>query len=233
MSIVSQITNVLTPVHREGHVFIAIGAAATLVGFLIWSPLGWLFALATLVVAYFFRDPERVSPQTEGLVIAPADGKVIFIENVPPPPELELGEEPLACISIFLTMLDVHVNRSPVTGRVLHTVHRPGVFHPANEPEAKSENERRGFVLETRSGVRVGVVQIAGFVARRTVKFVDAGDMIVAGERFGLIRFGSRVDLYLPLSAAIIIAEGQRMVAGETVVADLNSDEPRRVVRRS
>ncbi len=233
MSIVSQILNVLTPVHRDGHKFIALGALITLLFFLIWAPLGWLFALLTLATAYFFRDPERVTPIREGLVIAPADGKVLSIEQVAPPPELELGAEPRTCVSIFLTMLDGHINRAPVSGRVALVDFRPGVFHAANTPEAKRENQRQSFVFETAEGAKFGVVQISGYVARRVVRFVEAGDMMTAGERFGLIRFGSRVDLYLPQEGGLLVAEGQRMVAGETVIADLRLNEPRRAVRRS
>lgn len=233
MSVLSQIKNVLTPVHPDGYKFIAIGALASFLFLLIWSPLGWLLVILTLATAYFFRDPERVTPIREGLVIAPADGKVLGIEQAVPPPELELGTEPRTCVSIFLTMLDVHINRAPVSGRITRKAFKPGVFHAANMPEAPNENQRQSFVFETGDGMQIGAVQISGYVARRVVSFVEAGDIITAGERFGLIRFGSRVDLYLPQERGILVAEGQRMVAGETVIADLRLDEARRAVRRS
>jgi phosphatidylserine decarboxylase len=232
MSPLSQITDVLAPVHRDGHKFIALGALLALLGFLIWSPLGWLFAFLTLAVAFFFRDPERVTPLREGLIVAPADGKVIAVEDAPPPPELELGAEPMACISVFLSLLDVHITRTPVSGRIAHIGYVPGAFHAANAPEAKRENERQGFTIEAGNGVRIGVVQVAGYVARRIVKFVEAGDRVNIGERLGLIRFGSRVDIYLPLSAAILTAEGQRTLGGETVIADLEPGEARRSFRK-
>lgn len=233
MSVISQIMNVLTPVHRDGHKFIALGALITLLFFLIWEPLGWLSAIATLFIAYFFRDPERVTPLREGLIIAPADGKIIAIEKAVPPPELELGAEPRLCVSTFLTMLDAHINRAPVSGRVKRISLQPGVFHAANTAESKKENQRQSFLMEMSDGRRIGVVQISGYVARRVISFVEEGDLLTAGERFGLIRFGSRVDLYLPDEGSVLVAEGQRMVAGETVIADLRSEEPPRPVRRS
>jgi phosphatidylserine decarboxylase len=232
MSVFSQITDVLIPVHRDGHKFILLGALLALLSFMIWSPLGWFFVFLTLAVAFFFRDPERVTPLREGLIVAPADGKVIVVGEAVPPPELELGSEPMACVSVFLSLLDVHVTRSPVSGRIAHIGYVPGVFHMANLPEAKSENERQGFVIETAGGVRVGAVQIAGYVARRILKFVEAGDRVSVGDRLGLIRFGSRVDVYLPHSATLLVAEGQRTIGGETIIADLEAGEARRTFRK-
>jgi phosphatidylserine decarboxylase len=223
----------LAPVHREGHLFIAIGVALALLFFLLWPPLGWLFALATLWVAYFFRDPDRVTPLREGLVIAPADGRITQIEKVRPPQELGLGELERTRISTFLSIFDVHVNRSPVAGRITRSIYVPGTFVNAALDKASEDNERRALVVATPSGAEVAVVQIAGFLARRIVTFVSEGDSIGAGQRFGMIRFGSRVDVYLPPGHHALVAVGQRAVAGETVLADLISTEPAREARRS
>lgn len=221
----------MAPINKDGYKFVAIGAGATIIGFYLWSPLGWLSLIATLALAYFFRDPYRVAPQREGLVIAPADGVVIGVEPVTPPAELNLGEEPRTRVSIFLSVLDVHVVRAPIAGRIETSVHRPGVYKNAADPEAPKENERHGFVIEAKDAVRVGVVLVAGYVARRIVTTVQIGDSVGAGERIGLIRFGSRVDLYLP-KGALLISEGQRTIAGETVIADLESQETARAFKR-
>ncbi len=209
----------------------AIGAGATIIGFYLWSPLGWLCLVATLALAFFFRDPYRVVPQREGLVIAPADGVVIGVEPVAPPAELNLGEAPLTRVSIFLSVFDVHVTRAPLAGKIDASVHRPGVYHNAAAPEAPKENERHGFVIEAANAVRLGVVLVAGYVARRIVTEVQIGDSVGAGQRIGLIRFGSRVDIYLP-PATVLVSAGQRTLAGETVIADLQSQEPARLFQR-
>jgi phosphatidylserine decarboxylase len=229
----SAISETLAPVHREGHLFIAIGVALALLFFLLWPPLGWLIALATLWVAYFFRDPDRVTPLRDGLVIAPADGRINQIEKVRPPQELGLGELERTRISIFLSIFDVHVNRAPAEGRITRSIYFPGAFFNAALDKASEENERRALVIATPSGAEVAVVQIAGFLARRIVTFVSEGDSVGAGQRFGMIRFGSRVDLYLPPGHHALVAVGQRAVAGETVFADLVSTEPAREARRS
>jgi phosphatidylserine decarboxylase len=229
----SSITDTIPPVHREGHLFIAIGVGLALLFFLLWPPLGWLIALATMWVAYFFRDPDRVTPLREGLVIAPADGRINQIANVRPPQELGLGETERTRISIFLSVFDVHVNRAPVAGRIQRSIYVPGAFLNATLDKASEENERRALVIATPSGIELAVVQIAGFIARRIVTFVSEGDSVSAGQRFGLIRFGSRVDVYLPPGHHALVAVGQRAVAGETVLADLNSVEPPREARRS
>lgn len=230
-SLLETISDSLAPVHPDGHKFVAIGAVLTLLFFLLWSPLGWLFALVTVWIVYFFRDPERVVPMREGLIVAPADGKVSSIEEVRPPAELGLGEEPRQRVSIFLSVFDVHINRTPVAGRITRTVYIPGTFVNAALDKASEDNERRAWQIETANGVSVGIVQIAGLVARRIVKLKDEGDSVGQGERIGLIRFGSRVDTFLPPGARAQVAVGQRAVGGETVLADLKSDEPEREYR--
>lgn len=231
--ILSTIADSFAPIHRDGHKFVAIGVGITLLFFLIWPPLAWILALVTAWVAYFFRDPDRVTPLREGLIIAPADGRISAIERVQPPQELGLGDELRTRISIFLSVFDVHVNRAPVAGRITRSIYVPGAFFNAALDKASEENERRGLVILTPAGAEVGVVQIAGLVARRIVTFVGEGDTVGVGQRFGLIRFGSRVDVYLPPGATALVAVGQRTIAGETVLADLKSNEPEREARRS
>jgi phosphatidylserine decarboxylase len=185
----------------------------------------------TLALAFFFRDPYRVVPQRDGLIVAPADGVVISIEPVKPPVELNLGEEPRTRVSIFLSVLDVHVARAPLAGRIDASAHRPGIYKNAASPDAPKENERHALAIEAKEGVRLGVVLVAGYVARRIVTEVQIGDTVGAGQRIGLIRFGSRVDIYLP-PAAVLVSEGQRTLAGETIVADMQSQEPARTFKR-
>ena len=233
MSIIASISSVFVPIHREGYRFIAIFAAVTLV--LFWlhlTPLAWLGAVLTLWCAYFFRDPERITPTRGGLVISPADGRVSSIETVLPPPELDLPREPVTRISVFMNVFDVHVNRSPLDAAIRRIVYVPGRFLNADLDKASADNERQAVTLELPDGRRVGVVQIAGLLARRIVKFVNEGDRLLAGQRFGLIRFGSRVDVYLPKGVAPLACLGQRAVAGETVLADLASAESERSGRR-
>jgi len=232
-SLLSTIADSIAPIHRDGHKFVAIALGVTLVFFLVWPPLGWVGALATAWVAYFFRDPDRVTPLREGLVIAPADGRISAIERVRPPQELGLGEEMRTRISIFLSVFDVHVNRAPAAGRITRSVYTPGAFFNAELDKASEENERRGLVILMPSGGEIGVVQIAGLVARRIVTFVGEGDTVGVGQRIGLIRFGSRVDVYLPPEGRPLVAVGQRAVGGETVLADLTSSEQEREARRS
>lgn len=231
-SLLDTITDTLAPVHRDGHKFVAIGLIATLVFFFVWPPLGWIAALITAWIIYFFRDPDRVTPLRDGLIVAPADGKVSLIEKVRPPIELGLGEEERVRVSIFLSVFDVHIQRAPLAGRIARSIYVPGAFLNAELDKASEENERRTIVIETASGLSVAVVQIAGLVARRIVTFVAEGDSIGVGERFGLIRFGSRVDTYLPPGAFPAVAVGQRAIGGETVLADLRSVEPEREARR-
>jgi phosphatidylserine decarboxylase len=234
MSLVNTITSTFVPVHREGWKFVAIAAAVTLV--LYWFDLDLLALLAlvlTLWCTYFFRDPERVTPLRQGLVISPADGRVSAIESVVPPPELDLPRETFTRISVFMNVFDVHINRAPVDARIAHIAYVPGKFLNAELDKASEDNERQAMTLELENGRKIGVVQIAGLVARRIVKFVDDGDMLKAGERFGLIRFGSRVDVYLPKGVSVFAVVGQRAIAGETVLADFASDESERAGRRN
>jgi phosphatidylserine decarboxylase len=219
MSIADSIRGQIPPIHPEGYPFIGAFALASLILFWIWSPLGWIGTVLTVWCALFFRDPKRVTPQGEGIVVAPADGRVSLIVQAMPPPELGLGDRPLLRVSIFMSVFNCHVNRSPVAGRVERIVYRPGKFINAELDKASEDNERNSLVIATPGG-RIGVVQIAGLVARRIVSFVREGQSLAAGERFGLIRFGSRLDVYLPEGAKALVSEGQTAVAGETVVAD-------------
>ncbi|MDE2016439.1 MAG: phosphatidylserine decarboxylase [Hyphomicrobiales bacterium] len=220
MSIVKSVRRQLVAVHPEGYPFVAGFAVAALVLHWLWAPLGWATGLATLWCAYFFRDPPRVTPLREGLVVAPADGIVSDVGRRLPPPELGLGDAPLLRVSIFMSVFDCHVNRAPVSGRVARVVHRPGAFLSADLDKASEDNERNGIVIATDRG-EFGVVQIAGLVARRIVCFAREGDGIGVGDRIGLIRFGSRVDVYFPGDATPLVAPDQRTVAGETTIADL------------
>lgn len=234
MSIFQSVSQVLVPIHREGYRFVAIFAAVALVLFwLHWTPLAWLAVVLTVWCAYFFRDPERVTPLRGGLVISPADGRVSAIVEVVPPPELDLPREPVTRISVFMNVFDVHVNRAPVDAAIRRIAYVPGLFLNADLDKASLDNERQALTLERPNGQRLGVVQIAGLVARRIVKFVNEGEQLSAGQRFGLIRFGSRVDVYLPEGAQALVCVGQRAVAGETVLADLDSSEPARQGRGS
>lgn len=231
--LVDTIVDSLAPVHRDGHKFIAIALALALVFFLLWPPLAWLFVIAALYIAYFFRDPDRVTPLREGLIIAPADGRISAIESVRPPAELGLGPEQRVRISTFLSVIDVHITRAPVSGRIVRSIYVPGTFVNAALDKASEENERRAMIIEKTDGTEIAVVQIAGLVARRIVAFVHEGDSVGVGERLGLIRFGSRVDVYLPPGKTALVAVGQLANGGETVLADLKSEEPERVSRRS
>ena len=232
MSIIDSIRSQLTPVHPEGYPFIGGFALASLILFWLWTPLGWLGTVATLWCAYFFRDPPRLTPIREGVVVAPADGRVSRLTNAVPPPELELGARPLLRISIFMSVFDCHVNRSPVSGRIERMVYRAGKFLSADLDKASEDNERNALVIAA-GGVRIAVIQIAGLIARRIVPFVREGDAIAAGQRIGMIRFGSRVDVYLPEGARALVGEGQRAVAGETVLADLKGADAARSFRMS
>jgi phosphatidylserine decarboxylase len=234
MSIAKSITSTFAPVHVEGYKFIGLFAAVTALLFWLGVPvLGWLGVVLTLWCAYFFRDPERVTPLRDGLVISPADGRVSAIETVVPPPELDLDREPATRISVFMNVFDVHVNRAPLEATIARVSYIPGAFLNADLDKASLDNERQAFTLELADGRKLGVVQIAGLVARRIVKFVGEGERVGAGQRIGLIRFGSRVDVYLPKGSAPLVAIGQRAIAGETVLADLASPEPARGARKS
>ena len=230
MSLLDSIKKNFAPIHPEGYPF--IGGFALVAIFLFWlaKPLGWIGVIATLWCAYFFRDPKRVVPVGEGLVVSPADGRISQVALAMPPPELEMGSEQRVRVSIFMNVLDVHVNRAPIAGEVRRIVYRAGKFISADLDKASEENERNSFVITTAGG-RIGVVQIAGLVARRIVCFVRKGATVGAGERIGMIRFGSRVDVYLPEGVRPLVAEGQIAIAGETVIADLRAGDRDRTFR--
>jgi phosphatidylserine decarboxylase len=230
MSVIDSIRKQIPPIHPEGYIFIAIFAVITFVAGWIFDPLFWVGLVLTIWCAYFFRDPVRVTPQDDDLVVSPADGMISAVGPAAPPPELGLGAEPLLRISIFMSVFDVHVNRAPMAGRVAKIAYRPGIFLNADLDKASEDNERNGLVIDTVAG-RIGVVQIAGLIARRIVCFVSQGDSLEAGERFGLIRFGSRVDVYLPHGARALVAIGARAVAGETVLADFSGAAPPRLFK--
>jgi phosphatidylserine decarboxylase len=231
-SLFDTIAEGIAPVHPEGYKFLGIGVAVALFFFWVWPPLAWVAVLATAWIAYFFRDPPRVTPLRDGLVVAPGDGRISAIERVRPPAELGFDDLERVRVSIFLSVFDVHINRAPVAGRIARSVYVPGAFLNAALDKASEENERCALVIAKPDGTEIGVVQIAGLIARRIVTFVREGDSIGAGERFGLIRFGSRVDVYLPPGRGVLVAVGQRAVGGETVLCDLRSDETEREARR-
>jgi phosphatidylserine decarboxylase len=233
MSVIDSIRKQLTPIHPEGYPFVGGFALASLILFWLWPPLGWLATLATLWCAYFFRDPQRVTPVREGIVVAPADGRVSQAGNAVPPKELNLGAQPLPRISIFMSVFDCHINRSPIAGRVERIVYRAGKFLSADLDKASEDNERNALIIASGAGARIAVVQIAGLVARRIVSFTREGDMVATGQRIGMIRFGSRVDVYLPEGTRLLVAAGQIAIAGETVLADLKSAEARGAFRVS
>jgi phosphatidylserine decarboxylase len=220
MSVINSIRSQFAPINPAGYPFIGVFALVSLVLFILWTPLGWIGTVLTLWCAYFFRDPPRVTPLGRGLVVSPADGRVSLVANAVPPPELGLGTVPLPRVSVFMSVFDCHVNRTPVTGRIERIAYTPGKFLNADLDKASEDNERNGFVIAAESG-RIGVVQIAGLIARRIVCWTKEGQELTAGERIGMIRFGSRVDVYLPLGAVPLVSEGQTSLAGETVIADL------------
>jgi phosphatidylserine decarboxylase len=233
LSLLNSIRTFFVPVHRDGWKFLLPVAGLSLLFLLLWAPLGWLLALIAIYIAYFFRDPDRITPLRDGLVVAPADGRITSIGDVVPPPELGLGTAKLMRISIFLSVFDVHINRAPVPGRIKRSVYVPGAFLNADLDKASSENERRALVIEMQNGAEIGVVQIAGFIARRIVTFTGEGESLGVGQRFGLIRFGSRVDVFLPPGRHGLVAVGQTTIGGETVLADLSASEAEREARRS
>ncbi|MEJ8572892.1 phosphatidylserine decarboxylase [Microbaculum marinum] len=220
-SIFSTIRKTLVPIHPEGYRFILICVVAALILFALGSPLAWLVVLLGCWVTYFFRNPTRVTPIAPGLIVSPADGRVSSVVDAVPPAELGLGDLPLPRVSVFMNVFNVHVNRSPASGRVVHIAYRPGKFFNAELDKASEHNERNALRIETDGGIEIGVVQIAGLVARRIVCFVGEGEGVMAGDRIGLIRFGSRLDVYLPRGTRALVAVGQTAIAGETVFAEL------------
>jgi phosphatidylserine decarboxylase len=222
-----------TPLHPDGWKFVAAFAAATILLFLLAQPLGWLGVAATLWCAYFFRDPWRVTPLRDGLAVSPADGRVVSVAKAVPPAELGLGAAPMTRIGIFLNVFDVHVNRVPVGGRVRKLDYRKGKFVNASLDKASEDNERMAIRITPTEGDTDGsgdfaVVQIAGLIARRIVCTLRAGEEVVTGQRFGLIRFGSRTDVYLPEGWVPMVVVGQSAIGGETIIADRRAQEPPR-----
>ncbi len=212
------------PLHPEGQKFVLIAAAVTLLLWVMFVPLGLLGLLATVFCFYFFRNPKRVTPVGDNWIISPADGIVSNITEVVPPSEIDMGTEPLTRISIFMSVFNVHVNRAPVTGKITHIHYRPGKFVSVAEKDSE-DNEREEYSIVTASGQKVGFVQIAGLVARRIVSFVKVDDELKAGQVFGLIRFGSRLDVFLPKGVMPQVVLGQTAVAGETILADLTGEQ--------
>ena len=211
--------------HPEGRRYVIIAAVATLLSLVIWKVLFWPLAFLTLGVAAFFRDPIRVTPRDDTLVIAPADGLVTMIQPIVPPAELDiLGTAPLIRVSIFMSVFDVHVNRTPIQGIIRRVVYISGKFLNADLDKASEENERQHLVVEGKDGRLIGFTQIAGLVARRIVAFVKEGDMVAPGQRVGLIRFGSRVDVFLPPDTACQVILGQRTIAGETIIGRIGGE---------
>jgi phosphatidylserine decarboxylase len=230
MSVISSIRQQLVPITPEGYPFIGAFALVSLILFWLWTPLGWIGTVLTLWCVYFFRDPPRVTPVRDGLVVSPADGRVSQITTAPPPHELGLGATPMLRISIFMSVFDCHVNRSPVAGRIEKILYQPGKFLNADLDKASVDNERNSVVIAT-GGTRIAVVQIAGLIARRIVCYVRETQPLGAGERFGMIRFGSRLDVYLPEGTPSMVAVGQTALAGETVLADLRGGDESRTFR--
>ncbi len=213
---------VIKPMHPEGRKFVAIFAAVTLLLFLVSDLLGWIGVGLTIWCYYFFRDPERVPPLRDGVIVSPADGVVSLIERAVPPEELGMTRDALIRISVFMSVFNCHVNRMPVGGRIEAVAYRPGKFFNASLDKASADNERNSLHIRMDDGRDVAVVQIAGLVARRIVCFVKPGDRLATADRFGLIRFGSRLDVYLPEGVLPAVRVGQTMIAGETILADLD-----------
>lgn len=215
---------VLIPIHREGWAFITLFAIVTFVVGLVWEPFWFIGGVLTVWCIFFFRNPDRVTPVREGLVISPADGVVQSIIEASPPPELEMTDERMVRIAVFMNVFNVHVNRVPIAGTVTKLHYRPGKFLNASMDKASIDNERMSVALRTNDDKAIAFVQIAGLVARRIICDLDPGQDVRTGERFGIIRFGSRVDVYLPHGSVPLVCEGQTMIAGETVLADIGSN---------
>lgn len=223
MAITDDIRSVLAPPHPAGRPFILGGLVAIVLGFAIGHWLIWLGLIFTLFCFYFFRDPERFPPPRADVFLAPADGRVVSVRPATPPPELGLGNEPRWKVSIFLSVLNVHVNRAPADGVVTRIAYRHGAFVSASLDKASEANERNALAIRLPNGQEIAVVQIAGLIARRIICSVREGDPVSAGDRFGIIRFGSRTDLYLPEGVRPLVVEGQIMIGGETVIAELTA----------
>ncbi len=215
----------LPSIHKEGFLFIGIFLVVTICLFFVSNTAGWLALLLTIWCVCFFRDPERVAPLIEDAIISPADGIVDNIVKARPPKELEMGDEELIRVSIFLSVFDVHVNRIPISGVVKHLHYHPGKFISATLDKASDLNERQSIMIETSKGDKIALVQIAGLIARRIICDLDENKAVKAGERFGIIRFGSRVDIFLPKGVEPKVAMGQYMIGGETVIAQLSGKQ--------
>lgn len=213
---------IMPPIHPEGWRFVAVFAAMTLLMWILFKPLGVICLVLTVWCYFFFRDPQRAVPAGDSLVLSPADGIVSKIADVVPPKEMEMGDEPMTRVSIFMSVFSVHVNRAPMAGKIVKMHYRPGAFVDVSLDKESENNERMEMVVETDKGVKIGVIQVAGLVARRILSFAQEGQRLTAGQRFGLIRFGSRLDIYLPTDVAPAVVEGQIAVAGETILADLS-----------
>lgn len=223
MTLADTITSVLAPPHPAGRPFLILGAVLIVASLIVGAWLFWLALLFILFCFYFFRDPERVPPARPGALLAPADGRVVSVEPAMPPPELGLGSASRWRVAIFLSVLDVHVNRMPADGTVTRIAYRHGRFVNAAMDKASEDNERNALAIRLPNGQEIAVVQIAGLIARRIICSVREGDRVRAGSRFGIIRFGSRTDLYLPEGVFPLVAEGQTMIGGETVIAELTT----------
>ena len=223
MTPIESFRSVLAPPHPVGRPFIVGGVVAALIGVFVGAWLLWLGVLFTLFCLYFFRDPERVPPARPGAVVAPADGRVVSVTQAVPPAELGLGDRPRWRVAIFLSVLDVHVNRMPASGTVTRIAYRAGKFVNASMDKASEHNERNALALRLPDGRQMAVVQIAGLIARRIVCSVREGQAVLGGSRFGIIRFGSRTDLYLPEGVRPLVEEGQLTIGGETVLAELSA----------
>ncbi len=217
---------ILPNINNEGWRFVGIFAAVTALLAILWQPLGWLGLVLTVWCYYFFRDPERITPDMADVVVSPADGTVQMIAKVKAPKELDMGDKTFTRISIFMSVFNVHVNRAPASGKITKSVYVPGKFLNATLDKASKDNERQVLSMKTSSGKEIAFVQIAGLVARRILCEAKEGQEYRAGERFGLIRFGSRLDVYLPEGVAPQVCLGQTMIAGETILANLKSDAP-------
>ena len=221
-----QLKDFLFPnIHNEGWRFVGIFAAVTALLAMIWQPLGWLGLILTVWCYYFFRDPQRITPNIDNVVVSPADGIVQMITKVKAPEELNMGKKEFTRVSIFMSVFNVHVNRAPAEGKIINAVYIPGKFLNATLDKASKDNERQLLAMKTKSGKEICFVQIAGLIARRIVCDAHIGQEYKAGERFGMIRFGSRLDVYLPEGVSPQVALGQTMVAGETIIANLAEDK--------
>jgi phosphatidylserine decarboxylase len=227
MSIMQSVTEAIPPIHKEGRPFIAGAVIAALVLGLLWEPAFWLFAILTGWLVIFFRDPVRTIPVDPGIIVSPADGRIEPVVAAVPPPELGLGEAPLTRISVFMNVFDCHINRAPAAGTVETVAYKPGKFLSADLDKASEDNERNGIVIVTAGGERIGVVQIAGLVARRILCWTEMGAPLEQGDRFGMIRFGSRLDVFLPDGSSVLVHPGQRAIAGETILASLPGARPK------